>query len=685
MSIPVIGQALRSLPKEQQVDNEVADRITRSQERMRALLPPINERYEFWRGQQYAYVDSKNKLRFHPTKTTARGGGKRPWVSRSVNNLLMDVVAHEVSAATQRIPSYENSSSSPDPDKQAAARIAEQVALYGYEQWGVRLAFEKMVTHAVVGQESFIWPYFDNSVGPMIVGRDGKSAVGMGEVKMRVYGPQDVMWEPGVRFEDSPYHIVVQDQPIEQVRYTAGFLGGELSADASRLEAGRRGWGKANNTRLVRVYTYLEKPCPRYPRGRWLTIANKRLICAEKPYPFPEGDALSKLSYIVDPDNDRDMGLVQHLMDPQRIHNDAWNKIVEWKNLAINPQVYVQPGVLQDQVLTNEPGAVYEIPDPTNSIRWREIPEFPQELFRIAQESNSVIARLAAQNDIPGQVEAGRAIQTLIERDQARRQAFIARVAQVHGEVGSRGLYLAQQYYQEPRLLRIKGRWAADTIKDFRGAKLLGQTDVRVQPGSIEPRTKEAMEQKIMAYADRGWITPEQAMHAIEGGYAGDLITSFDLDIGRMRRIIARIKAGPDALYGTQENPMPDRVELVPGPPDPMTGQPTQVEASVPDFMPRRFDNIPVQRAFFEDWMKTEEYESQPAEIQQVADEIYRRMLTIEAEKNAEAQQALNSAAANAGMQNAARPGDAAGMPDMPGSGGGSIDTPNQPPSQSGV
>src|SRR5690606_31628060 len=107
-------------------------------------------------------------------------------------------------------------------------------------------------------------------------------------------------------------------------------------------------------------------------------------------------------------------------------------------------------------------------------------------LFQIAQEANSLIARLAAQNDIPQQVEAGKAIQALIERDMARRQAFIAQVAHWHGQVASRALYLVQQHYTEPRLLRIKGRWTTDVIRDFRGAQLLGQTDVRVAPGSIE-------------------------------------------------------------------------------------------------------------------------------------------------------------------------------------------------------
>lgn len=662
------------LREEEVVPNYVEDNLRRAEERIQPLIHTRNLQYEFWRGDQYAYTDSKGLLKFLPTKTTPQGGGKRPWQSRAVNNLLIDIVAHEVSSANQRIPSYEVVPTSVDPDKRSAAHTSSQVALYGYDKWGVRNAFVKLVTHAVVGDEGFIWPYFDNSVGPMIFDRNGQGVVGQGEVRMQVYGPNECMWEPGVRFEDSYYHVVRQPRSLKDVTNTPGFYGRPVTPDA-KSQSGGRGLSKANNSQLVMVYEYLEKPTKSFPKGRWLSIANGRVIAPERPYPAPEGDCIFPLAYITDPDNDRDMGLVKHLIDPQRIYNDAWNKIVEWKNLALNPQMLVAPGVLQGQIVTPEPGAIYEISDPKNNFIWREVPDLPQELFQIAQEANQVIARIAAQNDIPQQVEAGRAIQTLIERDQNRRQAFTAQLAEVHAKVASRGLQLVQEYYTEPRLLRIKGRWAWETIKDFRGADLSGQVDVRVSPGSIEPRTKAAVEQKVLAYADRGWITPQQAMSAIEGGYAGDIIASYELDVGRATRIIARLKEGEESLFGTPEAPAPSRQEI-----DPVSGQMYEV----PDFMPRKFDNVEVQMAILEDWMKTEEFESLEQPIQSTAMEIYQGMELIKAQKVAQAAMVTEQQAEDAGAENAAR-GSGKPMPDAPSAiaGGSQLPTPNQPPNQS--
>ena len=95
---------------------------------------------------------------------------------------LIDIVAHEVSAVTSRVPSYEVTPTATDPAKRSAAKTSEQVLLYGYDRWGIQLATTKAVTHAVVGQEAFAWPYFDNSIGPMILGPDGQSVVGRGEL-----------------------------------------------------------------------------------------------------------------------------------------------------------------------------------------------------------------------------------------------------------------------------------------------------------------------------------------------------------------------------------------------------------------------------------------------------------------------------------------------------------------------
>jgi hypothetical protein len=81
------------------------------------------------------------------------------------------------------------------------------------------------------------------------------------------------------------------------------------------------------------VRDYYERPCPKWPRGRWLTIANGRVIVdnrlidptAEYPwqdYPLKDADGtvldeplLHRLVYTHDPDDDDDLGLTWQLID----------------------------------------------------------------------------------------------------------------------------------------------------------------------------------------------------------------------------------------------------------------------------------------------------------------------------------------------------------------------------------
>jgi hypothetical protein len=88
----------------------------------------------------------------------------------------------KVSAASQRVPGYEVTPSTVTRRMIAAARLASQVAFYGYDQWRLnRMHKTKAVTNALVQREGFVMPYFDPNVGPFLT--TGRS-VGMGEIRL---------------------------------------------------------------------------------------------------------------------------------------------------------------------------------------------------------------------------------------------------------------------------------------------------------------------------------------------------------------------------------------------------------------------------------------------------------------------------------------------------------------------
>jgi hypothetical protein len=669
-------------------DKNTQDRLDRGRARMREDVPRRNECLKFWRGDQYIYRDDKGLLINQATITLASGGGKPRHRVRTTRNLIKDIVAHEVAAGTTRVPTYEITPSTSEPEDIDAARISQKVAFYGYDKWNLRSVTRSAVTYAVVADEAFVWPFWDSSVGPYIDDGEG-GTIGQGEVGVRIFGANEVYWEPGMKFDESRWHAVEQARPIEEVQEMEGYNGGKLQPDATAADDdGIQREKIKKQARLVLVTEYLERPSKKHQKGRWLTIANGKIIRDERPFPCQDqkGNALDEpalhmLSYFTDPDNDRDMGLVRDLLDAQRTINDATNKRLEWKNLALNPQVVIQNGEFKQQ-LTDEPGAVFHAVG-SGQITWREVPQIPGDLQAIKDDAIADMARMAAQNDIPTNIESGKAIATLLEKDASRRADFLGNLAEWHSRLMRHCLYLVQRHYTEERQLKINGKRGPSMLSNFKGAQLRGQADVTVLPGSIAPRTRESITAQVMAFADRGWISPYAAMAAINGGTAESLVDAYEADVGRANQIIQKIQ--DKTFWLTPERPPfggEDPGWEVPpeGPIDEM-GQPMLDEmgqpiitkpgiraTTIPGWIPRPFDNEVVHIDVFSTWMKTPDFDALEDAQVAAANAYYSYLLDLQAKKAQREAEMQAMEAEQLGMENASKPQDK-GMPDQRGGG----------------
>src|SRR4051812_9058543 len=139
-----------------------------------------------WAGEHYWYLNVQGTLRVLSTALVDMSGGKPNHRIRNTYNFLAAIVEAKVSAATSRQPGYEVDPSSSDLDDWAAARVGEQVAIFGYDKWHLRLARTNVFTLAFVQREGFALPYFDPNVGPYKPGPDGQ-VQGLGEVRVKTY------------------------------------------------------------------------------------------------------------------------------------------------------------------------------------------------------------------------------------------------------------------------------------------------------------------------------------------------------------------------------------------------------------------------------------------------------------------------------------------------------------------
>lgn len=657
------------------IPKDVEEKLKRGRERLKEQAGTRNLALEFTRGNQYKFIG--DDFRIYDQRGIVRSQLEpqefrwRVWQTR---NMILPIVLEKVASVTQRRPGYEILASTQDHEDVAAARLAEKICRAGHDLWGIRQAAKKVAYFAVVADEGFAMPYWDSSVGPYaeIMDENGQPInMGQGEVKVRVFSPNEVGHEPGVDFEDSKWFYIEHARPIEEVRRDPAYLGGELEADIQ----GGDTYYRSNKLplhgakHLVMVTEFFERPTPENPDGQHLTIANRKQIFAPQKYPMEDAEEnvldepiLHRLTYITDPDSDRGMGLVRHLIDPQRSLNDSINKTLEWKNLALVPQILAPKGSLHAPRITNAPGAVieYDIIPGMHEPKWREVPAVPRELFEIADRAMSDMREIAESADFPAKyIESGKEAEALQASAAVSGESFIADVADWHSRVMRHCLLLVQRYYAEPRLMRYRGRTGWENIENFKGADIRKQADVSVAPQSIEPRSRAQIEQKVMNLAQMfpGYFPPEVLMSAMESGTAEQLIEDYEQDVSRANSMIQKIKRGPEFLFTMPPRPaLPDEVM------DPMTGEPlidpeTGLPITqVPGWMPRPFDGIPVHKAVFESWMKTDDYDNLDDTMKQAAMEYYRALLDIEA-RNAQREMMLQTQMAEEqGMANASKP-----------------------------
>lgn len=675
---PIRKAAPGPLPRKPPTD--VLARLDRGRKTMMRDASKRRLCMRFRRGDTYWFVDDKGILNVQSTVTSVNGGGKPPHRIRNRYDFLGPIIDAKVSAATQRVPSYEINPSTSDPQDIGAARLAEKVALFGYDQWRVRNATVKTVDLAIGGGGvGYALPYFDPNVGPYTQ-VDGEM-VGRGEIKVLVLSGNQVYSEPGCDFEESRWYAIERARPIDEVRDIPGFVGGELTPDASTSDIPT---DRSESDNLVMVTEYFERPCPRYPDGRCITVANGRPIVDYRlidpaaegpwgPYPLIDTDGavldepiLHRLVYRHDADTDSDLGLTWRLIDFERTAQDAYNKILELKNRGLNPQMLAPVGSLVDRP-DDVPGAIrFYRPTSTNDKpEWQDPPDpsMLNALMSILERVVGDMRDVAFDTNIDvGPNVAARTAQQAVEQNDNKWQSFLGDLAEWHSRLMRHCLLLCARHYSEPRLLAIRGRFGPERIQDFLGSRLLGQVDVRVYADSLTSKSRAQIQQEL-AWIQANWpgyLSPETAIAALHGGTAEKLIESYELDLARVNSVVQAI------VDGTVME-LPARHEYTPPSVDPLTGAPVPGGMQeIPSYMPSESDSLPIWRHVFGDFLKTQEADRLAPAMQEVAQQVWAGIQYREAQQQQAAQAAMNAQAAQLGSENAARP-QARGVPSQPG------------------
>ena len=391
-------------------------------------------------------------------------------------------------------------------------------------------------------------------------------------------------------------------------------------------------------TTLREVFIMYIRPCPALQDGRyvaWIEGPDKILEDRKWPYPFRKLP-LVKMPGMYRPNSPYDNPIVSEARSLQKDYNKTISQIVEHKNLTLRPQMLAPIGSLRQQ-MTTEPGAVWEYnPVGTAIPQWRDMPQLPSYVFEhlatIKNSLDDLFMRVPTSRDqLPARTDTGTVLEGMQEAVSDQLSTIIINLEDSLALCGELMAALAQKYYIEPRLIKIRGEGGSVQAKKFMSADIAGGFTFRPRYGTGLPRTRAGKQAAIIDLVQAQLIDPATAIKHLDladlKGLQAQIAADEDMAFREHDKLMQGQILNPAAIQQTTQQIQQMIATAKAGQTvvDPDTGQPID-----PQMLPQQFqqmlqsaENAPTD---YEDWsshlsthgafMKTQEFEGLPEDVQ---------------------------------------------------------------------
>ncbi len=491
-----------------------------------------------------------------------------------------------------------------------------------------------------IAQTTMPPPGADDDWARDIAMKVARKTVYMGEIRVDVMNAENVLLDPAVNtFEDAKWAICKHPMDPDEIEARWGVKVEPNSVRASDTPAPIPYIeDKKPPMQLREVFIMYVRPCPELPKGRyvvWIEGPNEILQDMPWPYPFRELP-LVKFPGQYRPNSPYDDSLVTDARTIQKDLNKTLSQIVEHKNLTLRPQMLAPIGSLR-QKLTTEPGAIWEFNPVGNMVpQWREMPPLPQYVFEHLNDLQMRIDRIfnrmpSTRDQLPPRTDSGTVLEGMQEAVADQLSTVILGIEDALARAGHIMACLAQQYYVEPRLIKIRGAAGSVQVKKFQGADITGGFTFRPRYGTGLPRTRAGKQMAIMQLVEAQLIDPKTALKHLDladlKGVQAKLAADEDQALREHDKLLRGQPINQQAMQDTQQQiqQMIQTAQAGQVVVDPSTGNPID-----PQMLPQQLQqmmqqamNAPTQ---YEDWdahlevhssfMKTSEFESYPPDVQ---------------------------------------------------------------------
>lgn len=518
----------------------------------------------FYKGRQYSYY---NKAARRIESLPVEDGEKPRYRVRLVNNQIITGSQSLLAKLTKTKPEfYAEPGSGTDADIKAS-QVAQNLLEYWWTDFSLDDKLEEALLWGIIAGQGYWKITWDAQAGKNMrftLGPDGQpitddklkdlfrgelnkmgvepqeKVVYLGDVRVETISPFDVFLDPTAKvLDDCKYAFCVHHMSPDEVksRWKVDVPPDSISTvPDTTLPMANASDAKQPDT--VRVMIGYFKPQPVLPNGRYVVFTKHQILEDTKwPYPFTDLP-LIKFPGVRVPGSVYDSSVVEHAIPLQKDLNRTISQIVEYKNLTVKPRVWAPTGSITTR-LTSEPGALYEYnPIGDHKPTIEQLPTLPPYVFEHLQNIRSSLNDVfsltqVSEGQLPPNVEAGIAIDLLQEMSTDRIAPTVRLMEMALAHAGQLMLGLAQQYYIEPRIIKINGASGGSTqAKRFSQADIDSGVTIRVRTGSGLPRTRAGKQALIMSMVDKGIMPPDQAYK--------------HLDLGDMAGVAAMMRADED-------------------------------------------------------------------------------------------------------------------------------------------
>jgi hypothetical protein len=591
--------------------------------------------------------------------------GERPrYKVRLTANQVTPGVTQLVAQMTKTRPTIHAVPESGGDRDVKAAELAERLYEYWWTEFHMKAKLQEALTHAQISQGYWLitWdPYAGKEFRVMLNPQTGQpitddelsdiyrdqifqvaqqsgtnpqeilskfeKVMYLGDIKVQALSGEQVWVDPvATSFEDAKYVIARFPMDVDEIKARWGV---DVSPDTTSVAfRPQLQWTRQRDSRSLtarEVYVMFARPQPALPRGRvvyFLEEPNK--ILEQKDWDFPFNDLpLVKFPGIQGLNSVYDISRVTLARPLQKELNTKISRIAEHMNLTMRPQMLAPIGSLSQQ-LTDEPGLVVEYAPIQNQVpQWRPMPAIPAYAFEYVADIQQRLDRLfnlmpSERSSLPARTDSGQLVELVQEAVADQISPEIQRMEIALARAGKIMAMLAQKYYIEPRLLKIRGPNGSVQVQKFMNADLAGGFSFEPEAGSGLPRTRAGMIESIKELVDMGAISVQDAIPylPLAGLKSIQMKLAADEDFA-YRKIDKLIKGEPLNISAVQQAAM-----QIQGGVNPESGMPFQNENEVMSYLqqaalqPVQFENWEKSLQVIREHMLTTEFENYPPDVQ---------------------------------------------------------------------